>query len=129
MQALAQTIAKEIAKANDQIDQNRTKEMLVEFTVTGKAVVKRGEDYEQVQSFAVPYDLLLAVTLSKLNGVTVESIVREALSTDIDPAQVKAQASEALAKIKGTAKRKTSGKITVKEDEIFLAEITVCENC
>lgn len=129
MKALAKTIAKEIAKSNAEIDNNRTKEMLVEFTVTGKAVVKRGEDFEQVQTFAVPYDLLLAVTLSKLNGVTVESIVREALSTDIDPSQVKAEASEALKKIKGTAMRKASGKITVKSDQIDIAEINVCENC
>jgi hypothetical protein len=53
---------------------------------------------------------LLAVALSKLNGVTMESIVREAES--IDDADVKQQASDAIAALKLTTETDTKGQVT-----------------
>jgi len=58
---------------------------------------------------------ILAVALSKLNGVTVESIVREAIGYDEDEVTaIKEQAKVALDKIKAPAKEMTAGKVTTK---------------
>jgi hypothetical protein len=58
---------------------------------------------------------ILAVAMSKLNGVTVESIVREAVGMDADKVTaVKEQAKQALDAIKAPAKQMTAGKVTTK---------------
>jgi hypothetical protein len=59
--------------------------------------------------------LLLAAALSKLNGVTVDALVREAVTADealIDGLKVKA--AEAIAAIKATTTTICAGKITTK---------------
>lgn len=129
MDSLAKVIAKEIAKVNATVDVKRGVEMRVDFTVSGTAVVKKGEDFMQVQSFSIPYDKLVTVLLSKLNGVTMESVLKEALAEDLDSKAVKAQAEAALKRIKTLGTKKTSGKITVKEDKISVSSIEVCVNC
>jgi hypothetical protein len=87
----------------------------VDFVVRVSGSVKKGEDYDgQIVEKAEPW-LLLAVALSHLNGVTVDSIVKEALAAD--PALVdslKVKAAEALAAIKGPTKTRCAGKVTTK---------------
>jgi hypothetical protein len=81
--------------------------------VTGK--VTKGEDYDQeIVEKAEPW-LLLAVALSHLNGVTVASIVREALTASPDLVDgLKVQAADAIAAVKGPTKTRCNGKITTK---------------
>lgn len=126
---LTKLISKEIANQSEDVLKNRTKEMKIAFKVEGQAIVKKGEDFEQIVSFAIPYDKIVAVLLSKLNGVTVNSVLKEALSGDISTDQIKAEASEALREIKGTSKRKMSGKLSVKSEICENLQIEVCEFC
>lgn len=80
--------------------------------ITGS--VKVGEDYEQrIVAKAQPWDLL-AVALSKLNGVTVEALVREALDGSIAAEEIKAQADAAMETIKGETVTTCKGKVTTK---------------
>ncbi len=71
----------------------------VDFTVhvIGKVTVL--EDHEARITASVPWQKMVAVLLSKLNGVTVESIVREALEGDIEDSEVKAEAADAMSEI------------------------------
>ncbi len=77
--------------------------------------VKVGEDYEQrIVAKADPW-LLLAAAMSHLNGVTMESITREALSAD--PALVaslKTQASTCIELLKVPTMTPCKGKVTTK---------------
>jgi len=86
----------------------------VDFTVRVHGVLNRGKDYEQeIVAKADPW-LLLVVALSHLNGVTVESITKEALTSD--PALVenlKAQAKKAIETVKGPTLTPCNGKVTV----------------
>lgn len=120
-------IVKELVKQFVDIPQRET-EYKVEFEIKGSAVIRQGEDYDQVISFAVPYDKLLAVALSKLNGVTMDSIVREALDESLDVSEVKKQALASLTAIKGKSTRHCSGKLT--SSNIVIDEvIDTCEFC
>lgn len=71
-----------------------------------------GEDYvRRVPQKAKPWDLL-AVALSRLNGVTVESIVREAMATDPKlVADIKAKAEAAVVSIKGMTETVCAGRV------------------
>jgi len=71
-----------------------------------------GEDYtRKVPQKAKPWDLL-AVALSHLNGVTVESITREALAAAPELVEaVKAKAEAAVRAIKGTTETVCAGRI------------------
>lgn len=83
--------------------------------VTGTVTV--GEDYEQrIVAKADPWTLL-AVALSKLNGVTVDAIVREALTADEKLVKsIKAQADTAMGTLKAETVTSCKGKVTVSKD-------------
>lgn len=85
----------------------------VDFLVQVTGQVKRGEDYEQeIVLKAEPWKIL-AVALSHLNGVTVESIVREALSADPELVKsIKKQATDAMKAINEPTKTSCNGKVT-----------------
>ena len=87
----------------------------VSFTVKVTGSIKKGDDYPQeIVAKCDPW-LLLAAALSKLNGVTVDALVREAVTADealIDGLKVKA--AEAIAAIKATTTTICAGKITTK---------------
>tara|TARA_R110000868_G_scaffold392714_2_gene663501 strand:- start:1422 stop:1817 length:396 start_codon:yes stop_codon:yes gene_type:complete len=129
MESLAKLIAKEIAKSDKLVNAKRGQDVRVDFTLQGSAIVRKGKDFEQVHSFSLPYDAMIAVLLSKLNGVTIESVIREALADDIKTAEVKAQANEALKRIKTVAYKKMAGKLTLKETTLVVSEIESCLNC
>lgn len=75
--------------------------------------IKKGPDYTQRMAAAANPWKIAALALSKLNAATIESIVRESLEVDDETASaVKAQADEALQRIKDATERRCSGKIT-----------------
>ena len=72
-----------------------------------------GGDYDQKINHTIPWERLFATALGKLNGTTVEALVREALSGDGAPAEVKEEAQAAVAAIKGAQPpRRARGKVT-----------------
>ena len=85
---------------------------LVDYWVHITGGMEVGDDYiRRVPQKAQPW-LLLAVALSRLNGVTVESIVREAMSADPElVADIKTRADAAVASIKGMTETVCSGRI------------------
>lgn len=123
-------IAKVIAKQVQELADKRGTEIKIDFNISGQIVAKKGEDYEQIVNFAVPYEKLLVLALSKLNGVTLDSLVTEALLDDyLDTSKIKAEAVEAVAKIKGKQTRKMSGKLTIQSTVLEVADVTSCEYC
>lgn len=90
----------------------------VDVTVRVRGTVKRGEDYTQEIVNKVDTWLLFGVALSKLNGATAESIVREAIaieeSEDADALtkKVKDAAKVAIKQLKGTTETDCNGKVT-----------------
>jgi len=85
----------------------------VDFLVQVTGSLKKGEDYtSKIVAKAEPWTLL-AVALSHLNGVTVQSIVKEALDADPDLVKsIKKQATDAMAAVKGPTETLCNGKIT-----------------
>jgi hypothetical protein len=87
----------------------------------------KGNPYKQnIVAKAEPWKLL-AVALSKLNGVTVQALVTEANSGEIDSEEIKKQADAAMAEIKGKTETTCNGKITgeVAVDIIPTSEVKV----
>lgn len=86
----------------------------VRFVVEVDGVVKKGEDYGQdVVQAAKPW-LLFATAMNHLNGVTVESIVREALEGKVEDEELKAKVEDAMVAIKGRTRQIVRGKVTTK---------------
>lgn len=94
----------------------------VDVTVRVHGFLTRGENYEQeIVEKAEPW-LLLAVALSHLNSVTVESITKEALTADPKLVEsLKKQAADAVEAVKGKTLTKCNGKTTAK----LVAEVVV----
>jgi len=90
-------------------------EYSVDFLVHIQGTLKKGEDFEQrIPGKAKPW-MLLTAALSHLNGVTVESLVKEAV--DADPELVKSikkQAEEAAESMKEPTVTQCTGKVTTK---------------
>jgi hypothetical protein len=94
----------------------------VDFLVRIQGLLTIGEDYEQhIVAKAEPW-LILAVALSKLNNVTLENLVEEAYSGEIDVEEIKQRAQEALEVIKAPTLTICKGKVTTKLD---YAEVTL----
>ena len=82
--ALALSIAGKQAAKSDRPDAG---DYRVGFTVTfddGETIrvagpVRQGEDYDQAVWQSVPWQMMNAVLFSKVNGVTMEAVMREAL--------------------------------------------------
>jgi hypothetical protein len=77
--------------------------------------LKVGSPYQQRIAAAVPWQRILATAMSKLNGVTLEAVVREALAdpaTEAAGSEIKARAAEAVATLVDATERTCSGKIT-----------------
>jgi len=86
----------------------------VNVLVRVKGSVKVGNDYGQrMVATANPWKLL-GVALSKLNGVSVDSIVREAEANGLNDEAIKAQAAVAIAAVKGPTEKTCKGKVTAK---------------
>jgi len=94
----------------------------VDFLVHIFGTITKGEDYDSAVYQAVPFDLLFALAMSHLNGVTTESIVREALSI-LDQngdtqrnaiKEIKASVDAAVKKLVKATTKNCSGKTTAK---------------
>lgn len=104
----------------------------IDVTVRVKGTVKRGDDYTQAIVNKIDWALLLGVALSKLNGATAESIIREAI--EIEESEkgdeltktIKAAVGVGIKKLKGTTDTDCNGKVThdlsVEEVERYDAE-------
>lgn len=90
-------------------------EHTVDMTVRVVGSIKVGEDYVQnIVAKAQPW-ALLAVALSKLNGVTIDAITREAEAIAAGEVEaVKENAEKAIAAIKNTTTSVCKGKVTTK---------------
>lgn len=87
----------------------------IDALVRVQGTLTKGEDYSQIQHMKVDQWGLIAVLLSKVNGITMESVVREI--NGIDPSaitKIKAQAQEAMNTVKAPADKLTAGKVTSK---------------
>jgi hypothetical protein len=92
----------------------------VDTVVRIKGTITVGEDYEERIVGKADAWTLLEVALSKLNGVTVEMLVREALNGTINTETVKAQAEQAMETVKEATLTICKGKVTTKlEAEFF----------
>lgn len=90
----------------------------VDFLVQVTGSVKRGEDYEQEIVLKADPWTMLAAALSHLNGITVKSLVKEALSSDPKlVASIKKQAKDAMSEINKPTKTSCNGKVTTKDLE------------
>lgn len=87
----------------------------VDVTVRVTGSIKRGLDYNQkIVAKADPW-LLLGVALSHLNGVTVDSIVRESLTADPELVKsLKKTAQDAMDAVKAPTDTPCTGKVTSK---------------
>jgi len=88
-------------------------EHAVDVTVRITGTLTRGADYDQrIVEKADPW-ALLGAALSRLNGVTVASLVRETLGSDAEGLKrIKAQADAAMAEVKAPTMTRCNGKIT-----------------
>lgn len=86
----------------------------VDFTVRVKGSITKGEDYEsRVTQSASPWKIL-AVALSKLNGITIESLVKESEAGEIDTSDLAKRADDAIGSLKESTLKTCSGKTTAK---------------
>jgi hypothetical protein len=87
----------------------------VDFLLRVSGTVKVGEDHEQrIVAKADPWTLL-AAALSHLNGVTVDSLTREALEADPELVKsIKAQAKDSIEACKEATMTPCKGKVTTK---------------
>jgi hypothetical protein len=126
---LINELKKVIAKYYLDTQDERGKEFKVSFDLKGEVICKQGEDYEQIINFAIPYEKLFAVALNKLNGVTVESLLKEALNDEPNTDELKERVNAAMIEIKGKGKRKCSGKVTIQNAFLNIENIEGCEYC
>jgi len=84
----------------------------VDFIARFKGKINVGDAYnQQIVAKADPWKLL-AVAMSKLNNVTVRSIVKEAEESEISSDTVKSQAEGAIVRIKAPTNSVCQGKTT-----------------
>jgi len=113
VKAIAQLISDDAAaKASSAIPAG---EHAIDMTLKVTGVLTKGDDYSQeIVEKADPWTLL-SVALSHLNGITIESITREAMTAD--PAMVdsiKVAAKKAVETVKGPTMTPCNGKVRVK---------------
>ena len=97
----------------------------VDFMVRISGTIKKGEDCEQVVAQKAKPWGLLGLALSKLNGVTVDSLVREFVELgEVEQEEIKESADNAVKEIKGTVVGNCSGKVTskLKVEEVLVKD-------
>ena len=92
-------------------------EYAIDFVCRIRGTMRKGADHTARISAAVPWQQLFAVAMSKLNGVTVESIVEEALKGNGRIAALAADAKEraqaAVDQLVGETERTVRGAVRV----------------
>ena len=101
-----------------------TGEHEVDAIVRVRGRIKKGEDFEQVIHLSADPWGLLAVAFSKLNGVTMDAIVKDAMNEEnaamIDDVKIRAKIAIEKAK-QEKGKKAMTGKVTT---DIYVEEIT-----
>lgn len=99
------------AKQRDQVSAG---EYELDFTVRIRGELAIGEDVEAIVSASIPWQRVAAVALDKLNGVTLESVLREALEGEVDEDAIGSRAAEAMEALKGKATKMRKGAVRAK---------------
>ena len=109
--ALYKTIRKE--QASEVSSKLPVGETGIDVLVRISGTLKKGPDFNQrVVAKAQPWDII-AVLMSKLNGVTIDSVVKEALKVDPDKVtEVKKGAQEAMDEIKAPTITQMNGRVS-----------------
>jgi hypothetical protein len=82
-----------------------------EFLAKVSYAFKRGEDFEKpIPAKAKPWRIL-AYALGKLNGVTIDALVREVEDAGIDEADIEKRANAAMAEISAKTITKCNGQV------------------
>lgn len=109
--------ADEIKEAREKVEPGKYNETL-SLTITYG--MKVGEDYSSKIAQSVPWQRLCIVLFSKLNGVTMDSVVREALENGVDTDEIGRQAKEAVKRLLKPSTRLCKGRVgvvaTIKEN-------------
>lgn len=111
IEAVALGAIKAGAKQRDQVSPG---EYELDFTVRVRGELAIGEDVEAIVSASIPWQRVAAVALDKLNGVTLESVLREALEGEVDEDAIGSRAAEAMEALKGTTRRTRKGAVRAK---------------
>jgi len=82
-----------------------------EFMARVVYAFKKGEDFDKAIPAAAKPWKLLALALSKLNGVTVDALVREAEAGTVEENDIEKKANEAIATIVAATKTRCNGQI------------------
>lgn len=110
-------LAKSVAaaqKANRSATEAGSYNVDEQVTIDVAGSINVGEDYEQEIVLKADPFTMLAVALSHLNGVTIESIANEARTADPEYVKsIKAQAVAAWGVVKSDTKTACKGKVTV----------------
>jgi hypothetical protein len=90
-----------------------TGENKVDILVRITGTLDKGKDFEQrVVAKAQPWDII-SVLMSKLNGVTLESVIKESLTVDPDKVtEIKEGAKEAMSELKQPTLTKMNGRVS-----------------
>ena len=121
MDAIQKAVVARIVKDEDKKEASATLtpgEYKGAFMARISYAFKRGEDFEKaIPAKAQPWKLL-ALALSKLNGVTIDALVRdsEAGTIGIEAGDIEARANEAMAAIAAKTVPKCNGQIRGKFD-------------
>lgn len=111
IEAVAVGALKTSAKNRDAVEAG---EYELDFTVRIRGEVAVGEDVEAVVAASVPWQRIAALLLDKVNGVTLESVLAEALKGDVDEESVGSRAAEAMAALKAPTKKTRKGAVRAK---------------
>ncbi len=109
--ALYKTIRKEDAsEVSSKIPSGENK---IDLLVRISGTLNKGKDFDQrVVAKAQPWDLI-SVLMSKLNGVTLESVIKESLTVDPDKVtEIKEEAKEAMSKLKAPTLTRMNGRVS-----------------
>lgn len=120
IEAIALGAIKAGAKQRDQVSPG---EYELDFIVRVQGELAISEDVEAIVSTAIPWQRVAAVALDKLNGVTLESVLREALEGEVDEDAIGSRAAEAMETLKGTTRRTRKGAVRAK----LVAEVVELE--
>lgn len=86
-------------------------EYTIDVIVRLHGELRVGEDYDSEIVASIPWQKVAAVLFDKVNDVTIESVLSEALG-DIDDSQIKDQADAAMLALTGSTEKTCKGKVT-----------------
>jgi len=107
-----------IAKAVASKEVKAVRDKVIPGKYTGSVTVKIayglnvGEDYDSMVAASVPWQKICGVLLSKLNAVTIESVIREVLQNGADTAELDREARDAVQRLMEPAKKRCKGRVT-----------------